>query len=451
MESLQGVFFWGFLIVFGATMYVVSPKTHDEGGFFKGHDSRGRPASEWSLMMSIFISWIFAKSVTNAANLGETYGIVGGLAYATYWLSIPVAGLVIYRVGKYGRASAMAFSLAILVRLFNEVWSNTSVVGGYFGNVGSPEFIGAALLFTAMVLFYTLKGGLRSSIFTDVIQAWVFLLFLGVVVAMILPVHKPAQLLSEGNFTLDGGMDLLLVALLQVLSYPFHDPVLTDRGFITPEKSMLRAFIVAGVLGFFSILAFSLVGVHARLEGFKPSGNVPVEVARSLGFAGFFAMIAVMITSAGSTLDSAFSSLSKTVAQDLPGLGKRPVSSKAVTIGAITMIVFAVLGNLPMIAGTNILKATTVSGTMVMGLAPIFLFSRWVKFSPMSFHLAFWTGMLLGLLQAINLIPATWAIGDGKYALLLGTNLYGLMLCTFGFFLPLLVKAGSRSLTRANA
>jgi SSS family solute:Na+ symporter len=301
------------------------------------------------------------------------------------------------------------------------------------------------------VLFYTLKGGLRSSIFTDVIQAWVFLLFLGVVVAMILPVHKPAQLLSEGNFTLDGGMDLLLVALLQVLSYPFHDPVLTDRGFITPEKSMLRAFIVAGVLGFFSILAFSLVGVHARLEGFKPSGNVPVEVARSLGFAGFFAMIAVMITSAGSTLDSAFSSLSKTVAQDLPGLGKRPVSSKAVTIGAITMIVFAVLGNLPMIAGTNILKATTVSGTMVMGLAPIFLFSRWVKFSPMSFHLAFWTGMLLGLLQAINLIPATWAIGDGKYALLLGTNLYGLMLCTFGFFLPLLVKAGSRSLTRANA
>jgi SSS family solute:Na+ symporter len=176
-----------------------------------------------------------------------------------------------------------------------------------------------------------------------------------------------------------------------------------------------------------------------------------VEVARSLGFAGFFAMIAVMITSAGSTLDSAFSSLSKTVAQDLPGLGKRPVSSKAVTIGAITMIVFAVLGNLPMIAGTNILKATTVSGTMVMGLAPIFLFSRWVKFSPMSFHLAFWTGMLLGLLQAINLIPATWAIGDGKYALLLGTNLYGLMLCTFGFFLPLLVKAGSRSLTRANA
>ncbi|MEO6974379.1 MAG: sodium:solute symporter [Gallionella sp.] len=464
MESLQGVFFWGFLIVFGATMYVVSPTTHDDEGFFKGHDAQGRPASERSLMMSIFISWIFAKSVTNAANLGATYGIVGGLAYATYWLSIPVAGLVIYRlrtregatgmvpflIGKYGRAAALAFSLAILVRLFNEVWSNTAVVGGYFGDSGSPQFIGAALLFTAVVLLYSLKGGLRSSIFTDVIQAWVFLLFLGIVVAMILPGHTPAQLLSEGSFTLRGGMDLLLVALLQVVSYPFHDPVLTDRGFISNEKNMLRAFIVAGVLGFFAILLFSLVGVHARLEDLA-GGNIPVVVARSLGFAGFFAMIAVMISSAASTLDSTFTSLSKSVAQDLPILAKRPVSPKAVTIGAITMVVFAALGNLPMIAGTDILKATTISGTMVMGLAPIFLFSRWVNFSPMSFHLAFWTGMLLGLLQAINLIPAAWAIGDGKYALLLGTNLYGLILCTFGFFLPLLVKGGSLSLLRGNA
>lgn len=450
MESLQGIFFWGFLIVFGVTMYVVSPKTQDEGGFFKGHDAEGRPASEWSLMMSIFISWIFAKSVTNAANLGAAYGIVGGLAYATYWLSIPVAGLVIYRlrtrqgatglvpflIGKYGRAAALAFSLAILVRLFNEVWSNTAVVGGYFGDTGSPAFIGAALLFTAVVLLYSLKGGLRSSIFTDVIQAWVFLLFLGVVVAMILPGHTPAQLLGEGSFTLHGGMDLLLVALLQVVSYPFHDPVLTDRAFITKEKNMLRAFIVAGVLGFFAILLFSLVGVHARLQGLA-GGNIPVVVARGLGIAGFFAMVAVMISSAASTLDSTFTSLSKSVAQELPMLANRPASPRAMTIGAITMVVFAALGNLPMIAGTDILKATTISGTMVMGLAPIFLFSRWVSFSPLSFHLAFWTGMTLGILQAINLIPAAWAIGDGKYALLLGTNLYGLMLCTAGFFLPL--------------
>ncbi|TAK41512.1 MAG: hypothetical protein EPO27_19090 [Betaproteobacteria bacterium] len=255
--------------------------------------------------------------------------------------------------------------------------------------------------------------------------------------AFVLPAHSPARLLGEGTFALNSGVDLLLVALLQVLSYPFHDPVLTDRGFITREKTMLRAFIVAGILGFLAILAFSLVGVHARLEGIKVTSNVPADVARGLGFAGFFAMMVVMVTSAGSTLDSTFTSLSKLAARELPLLAGRLPSPKAMTIGSLTMVVFALLGNLPMIAGTDILKATTISGTMVIGLAPIFLFSRWIGHSPLSFHLAFWTGITLGVLQAINLIPAGWAIGTGKYAILLGTNLYGLVLCTAGFFLPL--------------
>ena len=364
MGALQGYFFWGFLIAFGIAMYLVVPRSKDEAGFFTGHDDQGRPASEWALMMSIFISWIFAKSVTNAANLGATYGVVGGLAYAAYWLSIPVAGLVIYRlrtregatglvpflIHKYGRGAALAFSLAILVRLFNEVWSNTAVVGGYYGASGSAGFIGAALLFTA---------------------------------------------------------------------------------------AMLRAFVVAGVLGFVAIFAFSLVGVHARLEGLAASGNVPAEVARGLGVAGYFAMIVVMVTSAGSTLDSTFTSLSKLVARELPLLAGRLPSPKAMTVGALTMVAFALLGNLPMIAGTDILKATTISGTMVIGLAPIFMFSGRVGHSPLSFHLAFWPGIALGVLLAVNGLPAAWAIGSGKYAVLLGTNLYGLLLCTAGFFLPL--------------
>lgn len=465
MNPLQGLFFWSFLVAFGLVMYLVAPRSKDEAGFFRGHDARGRPASQWALMMSIFISWIFAKSVTNAANLGATFGVVGGLAYAAYWLSIPVAGLVIYRlrtrqgatglvpflIGKYGRGAALAFSMAILIRLFNEVWSNTAVVGGYYGASGSAGFIGSALLFTAAVLFYSLKGGLRSSIFSDVIQAVVFILFVGVVLAYVLPAHPAGVLLSQGKFTLDSGMDLLLVALLQTLSYPFHDPVLTDRGFITRERTMLGAFIVAGVLGFVAIFAFSLVGAHARLEGLAPSGNVPAAVARGLGIAGLFAMIVVMVTSAGSTLDSTFTSLSKLVARELPLLAGRLPSSKAMTIGALAMVTFALLGNLPMIAGTDILKATTISGTMVIGLAPIFLFSGRVVHSPLSFHLAFWTGIVLGVLQALNLIPPSWAIGAGQYGVLLGTNLYGLALCTAGFFAPLVLPRYRLNRTGASA
>ena len=305
------------------------------------------------------------------------------------------------------------------------------VVGGYVSDQNNFNS------FTAAVLLYSLKGGLRSSIFTDVIQAVVFVLFLGLVLAWIVPSHGPVALLSEGRFALDAGADLLLVALLQVLSYPFHDPVLTDRAFITREKTMLRAFGVAGVLGFLAILAFSLVGVHARLEGIATGSNVPAEVARALGVTGFFAMSVVMISSAASTLDSTFTSLSKSVAHELPLLAGRTPGTRAIRNGVVTMALFALLGNLPMMAGTDILKATTLSGTMVIGLAPVFLLSRHVRYSPLSFHLSFWTGMTLGVLLAVGALPASWAIGDGKYAMLLGTNLYGLLMCTAGFLLPL--------------
>ncbi len=446
------IYFWGFLLLYGTVMYVISPPATTVSAFFAGTDDAGKPATEWALMCSIFISWIFAKSVTNAANLGAAHGIVGGLAYATYWLSIPVAGIVIYwlrtrhgatglvplLIAKYGRLAAVSFTLAILIRLYNEVWSNTAVVGAYYGKPGEWTFIAAALLFTAVTLFYSLKGGLRSSIFTDVIQAVLFVVVMVIVLFVILPTHGVGKLLTVGEFKLAAGLDLLLVALLQVLSYPFHDPVLTDRGFITKEKNMLRAMIAAGVLGFICIFAFSLVGVHAKLEGLPAGDNMPGAVALAFGVLPYLLMTIVMIMAAGSTLDSTFSSVAKSIGQELPLLAGRAPGPRAIMIGMWTMLAFALLGNLPMIAGTDILKATTLSGTMVMGLAPIFLLAPLVRDkSPWSFHLAFWPGVLLGIALAANAIPASWAIGTGKYALLLGVNLYGLLICFVGFLLPL--------------
>jgi SSS family solute:Na+ symporter len=449
-DPAMAMYFWGFLLLYGTVMYVVSPHARTVSSFFAGTDNAGRPAGAWALTCSIFISWIFAKSVTNAANLGASFGVVGGLAYATYWLSIPVAGIVIYwlrtrhgatglvpfLISKYGKLAALGFTLAILIRLYNEVWSNTAVVGAYYGKPGEWTFIAAALLFTAVTLFYSLKGGLRSSIFTDIIQAALFVAVMAVVLLVILPAHGGARLLTSGAWRLDAGLDLVFVALLQVLSYPFHDPVLTDRGFITEEKKMLRAMIIAGALGFACIFAFSLVGVHARLEGLPSGDNMPGAVALAFGALPYLLMTIVMVMAAGSTLDSTFSSVAKSVGQEVPLLAGRVPGPRAVMVGMWAMVAIAAFGNLPMIAGTDILKATTVSGTMVMGLAPVFLLAPLVRYSPWSFHLAFWPGVILGLTLTLGFIPQSWAIGTGKYGLLLGTNLFGLVICFAGFLLP---------------
>jgi len=449
-DPAMAMYFWGFLLLYGTVMYVVSPNARTVSSFFAGTDNAGRPAGAWALTCSIFISWIFAKSVTNAANLGASYGVVGGLAYATYWLSIPVAGIVIYwlrtrhgamglvpfLISKYGKLAALGFTLAILIRLYNEVWSNTAVVGAYYGKPGEWTFIAAALLFTAVTLFYSLKGGLRSSIFTDIIQAALFIAVMAVVLFVILPAHGAVRLLGTGQWRLDAGLDLVFVALLQVLSYPFHDPVLTDRGFITEEKKMLRAMIIAGALGFACIFAFSLVGVHARLEGLPSGDNMPGAVALAFGALPYLLMTIVMVMAAGSTLDSTFSSVAKSVGQEVPLLAGRVPGPRAVMVGMWAMVAVAAFGNLPMIAGTDILKATTVSGTMVMGLAPVFLLAPLVRYSPWSFHLAFWPGVFLGLMLTLGAVPQSWAIGTGKFGLLLGTNLFGLLICFAGFLLP---------------
>lgn len=455
MSFAEAGLFWGFLVVYGIIMYALSPRSRNAASFYKGADDRGNPVSQWSLTASIFISWIFAKSVTNAANLGAAYGVVGGLAYATYWLSIPVAGYIIYLIrtqtgacslqefltSRFGRLAAVSFAAAILIRLYNEVWSNTAVVGGYFGLPGDTAYYAAAMLFTAFTLAYSLKGGLRSSIFTDVIQAILFVFFVAAVLFLIVPANDTGTLLTTGEFKLDAGADLLLVAGLQIFSYPFHDPVLTDRGFVNKEKTMLKSFVVAGLLGFVAVFVFSLVGVHAQLHGIAANGNAPAAVGAAAGLTALFFMSVVMMTSAGSTLDSTFTSLSKSIAVDLPQLVKRSADRLPnMRVGAVVMVAFAILGNLPMFAGTDILKATTISGTMVMGLAPVFLFYGFTRWSPWSFHLSFWTGIALGLGLALGLIPESWSIGNGKYAALLGVNAWGILICTAGFFLPILMQ-----------
>lgn len=455
MTGLETTLFWGFLVVYGVVMYALSPKSRNAASFYKGADDQGKPVGQWSLTASIFISWIFAKSVTNAANLGTTYGVTGGLAYASYWLSIPVAGYVIYLIrtqtgahslqefltSRFGRLASLSFAAAILIRLYNEVWSNTAVVGGYFGAVGEWPYYTSAMVFTAFTLAYSLKGGLRSSIFTDVIQAVVFVFFLAAVLFLIIPANDTSTLLTTGEFRLNAGLDLLLVALLQLFSYPFHDPVLTDRGFVNKEKAMLKSFVVAGLLGFVAVFIFSLVGVHAQLNGIAAGGNAPAAVGQSLGLTALFLMSVIMMTSAGSTLDSTFNAFAKSIAVDLPKLAQRAKDRlPSIRAGAVVMVVFAIMGNLPMFAGTDILKATTISGTMVMGLAPVFLFYGFTRWSPWSFHLSFWTGLGLGVCMTLGWIPQSWAIGDGAYALLLGTNAWGILLCTGGFFLPLLLR-----------
>lgn len=183
---------------------------------------------------------------------------------------------------------------------------------------------------------------------------------------------------------------------------------------------------MASVLGFIGIVLFSLIGVYAKANGYV--GQAAVAVGQSLGVVVMLIINFIMITSAASTLDSTFSSFSKLITFDLK-IGQN------LTWGRIAMVMVAVIGSIPVFLGAEILAATTVSGTMVMGLAPIFVFWK-LKAPKISFYLSVVNGLFFGFLLLIEGLPAELILTEGPYSLLLCINAWGLLSCTLLFLIP---------------
>ena len=103
--------------------------------------------------------------------------------------------------------------------------------------------------------------------------------------------------------------------------------------------------------------------------------------------------------------------------------------------GRLMMIILTTIGTLPIFLNPSILSATTISGTMVIGLAPIFLF--WKLSAPkLSYYASIFTGLMWGILLVGNLIPTQFYFTSGKYADLLTANILGSICCIFAFLLP---------------
>lgn len=438
---------WQWILIIGSSvlLFIISPLAKTSSEFFKATHKKKSP-NVFILTGSLIISWIFAKSITNAANLGLDFGLVGGVAYAGYYLSFAVAGILIYQLRvkggfksihqflttKFGKRAVAIFSVLIVIRLFNEVWSNTMVIGSYFGEHGSTPYYTSILVFTFLTLAYALKGGLSSSIFTDVIQMGLFTILLCIILWHIFSVENfsASTVLESGTWSFSMGLNLFFAAIIQSFSYPFHDPVLTDRAFISSPKVTLKSFLWATVLGAVSIILFSVIGIYAKTQGLN--GQAAVEVGKAFGVVILLVINFIMITSAASTLDSTFSSFSKLLSVDL-NMGLN------LSFGRASMIVIAILGTLPIFFNAEILSATTISGTMVIGLTPIFLFWS-VEVPKVSFYLSVICGIVFGFLLVFNWFPAALIFTDGKYADLLWVNAWGITLCIILYFIPKWIK-----------
>ncbi len=375
---------------------VISPRKITVAGFFDGASGKGAQPGLWMLVLSQVTTWIFARSLMNAAILGYFYGFAGTLAYTAYYLSF-LTGM--YIVGKmrargagsvqdwlgenFGRTGHVAYNVVVALRLLSEVFANLIVVGLIF-SAAFPELAwaksGAIVALALIGLLYSALGGLRASLRTDVMQMIVFL----IVFVISLGVMISTSNFSIGAiFTAQGvhdqasrpGWVLVTVAMLQVFSYPAHDPVMMDRGFIADPATTRKSFLHAFWLSAACILGFGMFGIQAGIIGASYENQLLGTWQVMFGPTVYFLIAASLLVSAMSTLDSALASAARLVIDEFK------VAPRTVMCGRIAMFGFMAAGALLTLWGNKTLfDAVAVSGTASMFLTPVlvlaFVFNR---------------------------------------------------------------------------
>jgi Na+/proline symporter len=373
--------------VFSVGCLLLSPLAKSNKSFYQGHDKQGRVPGIITLTFSQVTTWIFARSLMNAAILGFYYGIWGTLAYATYYLSFLTGARIVdhirYRHNceniqsflreRFGSIGSHTYNFVIGIRLISEVFANLLVIGLLFGIAGSSAYVWAIVIFAGVALLYSALGGLHASLRTDFFQMVLFLITLVVLLGFVVmnPQLHMADLGFKTFMLSDPGPVLILVALLQIWSYPMHDPVMMDRGFIADRRTTQRSFYHAAWLSAVCIFLFGSLGVFAGAHAMEGE-SMNAVLTRILGDVPMLLFSVALIISAMSTLDSTLSSSAKLVAVDMKAVSPTLLNGRAV------MVVFMLLGLLMVFYGNkDLFSAVAVSGTASMYLAPVIFFSVW--------------------------------------------------------------------------
>jgi Na+/proline symporter len=428
---------------------VFTPIAKTVSTFYSGTSPQGDAPRLLTLTFSQVTTWIFARSLMNAAILGYYYGLWGTLAYALYYLSFLTGGKIVDRLRfehgfesvqeflqvRFGRMGVACYNVVIVIRLISEVFANLLVIGLLFGVAGSNAYVFAIIIFSAVTLLYSMLGGLHASLKTDVLQMSIFVFVLLMLLAIVLGggQFSISDLgFKEFQFSQPGPI-LMLVALLQIWSYPMHDPVMMDRGFLADRETTRKSFYHAAWISILCILLFGFLGVWAGAHA-TAGDSMNTVLMRLLGEWPMLLFGTTLVISAMSTLDSTLSSSAKLVAVDMKLL------DVSVRNGRAVMLIFMLLGLLCVFFGSqDLFDAVAVSGTASLFLAPVVffcIFGNQKDIPEWSYLVAFFVAMLGAFLYFLESSGHTqWLGSSHKYTKLLFISMTILLVGCGSFFI----------------
>lgn len=196
MNTLKLFSLIGLLVYFALLLFAVTKekKNHSVLDYFFA----GRSLPYWALSITFIASWWGAGSALSTADLAYQDGLGAFWYYgvpvllSTFLMMLCAGG--IRRVGyltqgrmmeaRYSKGTAKFLSLLVLLFMVFNAASQMVGVGDFFGSYLGLSYETAVLLGTLIVLIYSMFGGFRGVVLTDIIQ-FVLLLISALVVFVV--------------------------------------------------------------------------------------------------------------------------------------------------------------------------------------------------------------------------------------------------------------------------
>lgn len=448
------------VLIIGALAYRQTSSTADD--YFLGN----RAAKSVVLFMALFGTNVTPFVLMGIPGLAYHHGIaVFGLNAAIIVLGIPLTFWVIgYPAWKIAKRLGVITPVELYARRFGSRWFGWLLFAVFFAytvpymvtgvagvgiafdvlSEGTIKFEAAAAGILVITLVYTSLGGMKATMWTNVLQGAVFLGFsllafvlisdeLGGLSELMTRVQdRSPQLLerpSQGPFAPGAWASWALAISLTVIAFPHMLVRVFAAADADALKNACRYYPLAMVLLWIPAVLFGIWGTleHPGLEGRASDAVFPLLVLDHLGPLLQGVALASILAAVMSTLDAQMLTLSSMLTRDVlpPSIGARnPVRIARMFLLALAGVTFWIVIQRPAsiftLASASFSGYVTVVPTLLLGL-------HWRRFTVWGATASLLLGnavLLLsfaGVIPLLGLLPVAWGLGAAILGAVVGS------------------------------
>ena len=318
----------------------------------------GRNVGNTYIILSLFASFTGLSGLFGTPQYVYEYGIAGWWWWATFPIGVFIMGMTMAKllrrrmhvtlpdVVDVNHSSKAVRVAASLVTVWNYLaWTAGQVAGIVLVITTFTDLNGTAAVIVAyiIIVLFTLLGGFRAVVYTDSLQAVLFLVVLGLVIPAVLLLHYDVPEALAQTTSIDGFYKLFgsvpagtMITWWLLAPAGFIDNMALQRVFAAKDEKSAKGNITAA---FLLMIIFGLIlmfiGIMARF--ILPAGSDPASAMLNLsqlvlpkGMLGLLvaAFAGVAVSTASSTLLVCSSTLEQDVYSVLRNTGKeKPASS----------------------------------------------------------------------------------------------------------------------------